>query len=290
MSETEIWMALVAIVGLGLAIFALRRRQIRLRVLDRLELETAEAPDVETRPAVAPPADVLAVRGRWMAIPLALATCLALRVLLDFPLIFAVTFSVIALIVFLIGLESAHERRVLKLERQLADSVDLLVASLKAGAGFLDALDDTVRGCRRPLRPILERVLTRLRYGVAPREVFQELMERVPLESFRLLGLSLSAHWESGGSLATSLSGVGYFIRDRVEVQRNISTQAAQVRASIVGVTIVSYFIAVVVWRSRPEAMVGFLLTTAGGVLVALAILLQAVGLVWTFRLSRLKY
>jgi len=53
---------------------------------------------------------------------------------------------------------------------------------------------------------------------------------------------------------------------------------------------LVTYFIALIIWRNDPERMLQFLATTVGQYLVAGAIVLQAVGLVWASALSRLKY
>ena len=51
-----------------------------------------------------------------------------------------------------------------------------------------------------------------------------------------------------------------------------------------------TYFIALVVWRTNPEQMGQFLATSVGQWAVAGTILLQAVGLVWMSLLSRLRF
>ena len=53
---------------------------------------------------------------------------------------------------------------------------------------------------------------------------------------------------------------------------------------------LLTYFIALVVWRTNPEQMHEFLATTIGQWAVAGTILLQAVGLVWMSFISRLKF
>ncbi len=287
MTHPALW--LTGLAGISLIVVAVRRRstyRTALTQLTRDEVEEDRFQDEQEtapRPALSPP-------KHWVAVALSLSSGAVLYLVADLPIVFAITLSLIVGISAFVVVESVRERKLLRLERQLADTVDLLVASLRAGAGIMDALEDAVRESRRPLRGVLEATLTRLRYGDSPHRVFSEFAESISLESVRLFSLSLSVHWEVGGSLASSLSSVGRFIRDRVEAQRSVSTQGAQVRASVIGVTLVAYFIAIIVWRSRPDAMAAFLTTTVGTWLTSVALMLQALGLFWMFKLSRIRY
>ena len=59
---------------------------------------------------------------------------------------------------------------------------------------------------------------------------------------------------------------------------------------STIAVMLLTYFIAVVMWRTGPEQMAAFLHTSGGQWSVAGTIILQAVGLVWMSAISRLKF
>ncbi len=90
--------------------------------------------------------------------------------------------------------------------------------------------------------------------------------------------------------MTQTLATVGRVIRDRIEVNRRIRSLTTQARTSTIAVLAVTYFIALVIWRNDPERMRQFLGTTVGQGLVAAAIGLQALGLVWASALSRMKY
>ena len=62
----------------------------------------------------------------------------------------------------------------------------------------------------------------------------------------------------------------------------------AQSEVSTLAVLLLTYFIALVVWRTNPEQMGQFLATSVGQWAVAGTILMQAVGLVWMSFISRL--
>jgi tight adherence protein B len=181
-------------------------------------------------------------------------------------------------------------RQAFRIEEQLGDAIDLMVSALQAGAGVLSAMENAAREVRKPLRPQLEEVLGRIRYGDDPQEVFRALYIRVPFESFRLFSSALAVHWEVGGSLAPTLAGVGRIIRDRIEIARRIKSVSTQARLSTITVLCTTYFIALVIWRNDPERMENFLATEIGQILAAGAILLQALGLLWAARVSRMKY
>lgn len=181
-------------------------------------------------------------------------------------------------------------RLTLKIETQLADAIDLMVGSLRAGAGVLQSLETAVDESRYPLKPQLEEVLGRIRYGDSPQIVFRGLTARVPLETFRLFASALSVHGEVGGSLAPTLASVGRAIRDRIELSRRIRSMTVQSRTSIISVLAVTAFIGLLMWRTDPERMEVFLGTTYGSAFFSGAVILQGVGVFWCSALSRLKY
>jgi Flp pilus assembly protein TadB len=179
------------------------------------------------------------------------------------------------------------ERQVQRIEVQLADAIDLMVGALRAGAGVMNALESAVRESRPPLDQQLDEIVGRIRFGDSPQAVFHNLPRRVPLETFVLFSSALSVNWEVGGSLASTLATVGRTIRDRIEISRRIRGMTTQVRVSIMAVLGLTYFIATVMWFNDPARMKAFLLTNMGSFFVASAILMQAVGIVWSAHLSR---
>jgi tight adherence protein B len=179
------------------------------------------------------------------------------------------------------------ERQVQRVEVQLADAIDLMVGALRAGAGIMNALESAVRESRPPLEQQLDEIVGRIRFGDNPQAVFHNLPQRVPLETFLLFSSALSVNWEVGGSLASTLATVGRTIRDRIELSRRVRGMSTQVRVSIMAVLGLTYFIAAVMWFNDPARMKAFLLTNMGSFFVASAILMQAVGIVWSAHLSR---
>ncbi len=179
------------------------------------------------------------------------------------------------------------ERRVQKIESQLADAIDLMVGAL-AGAGLTEGLGE--RDTRKSAPPQSATRRSRESHRArrfCRRPCFARLTERVPLETFLLFASALSVHWEVGGSLAPTLATVGRTIRDRIEMSRRSRAMTTQARVSIISVLGVTYFIALFMWFNDPGRMRGFLTTNVGSFFVATAVMLQALGIAWSAYFSR---
>jgi len=177
-----------------------------------------------------------------------------------------------------------------RIENQLADAIDLMIGSLKVGAGLQASLENAMQESRAPLRSQLEEVVGRIRLGDDPRTAVAGLAERVPLEAFQLFATVLSVHWDVGGSLTETLATVGRVIRDRIEISQRLQALTTQAQASIVAVLVVTYFIAALMWRNNPSRMGQFLASDTGQWMVAISIILEGVGIVWVSRLRNVRY
>ena len=179
--------------------------------------------------------------------------------------------------------------RTVRVESQLADALDLLGSSVAAGAGLVEALDGVVRETPLPLRGVLSTAAERLRLGDDPQRVFREAEYALPLPAFRLLTHYLSVQWQSGGALAPGLHAIAETVRDRVNLGRRVHGQTAEARLSVFGILLVVYGIAVLAWTNNPDRVAAFLGSDVGGGIAAACVLLQAMGIVWMTRLTRIE-
>jgi Flp pilus assembly protein TadB len=182
------------------------------------------------------------------------------------------------------------QRKMAKIEVQLSDAIDIIVGALQAGAGVMESLTNAGTEAREPLRKELVELVNRLRLGDEPDAVFRDFSRRIPLESFALFAATLTTHWEVGGSLAPPMASVGRTVRDRIEVSRRIRSLLTQSRVSTIAVLGATYFIAAIIWRNDPERMGEFLATSIGRSLVIAAIAMQALGLIWSTWLGRVRF
>lgn len=282
-------LALVAIVVV--MVYLLQRAAVRRMALERLEASRRDddpAANFDEPPLL--PERVFAWRYWPLPWLLAVALFFVLWSLVRMPLPFAGAFSFVAALLGVQLEASIYAWRVDRIENQLADAIDLMVAAVKAGASLEGALESAVRDGRQPLRRQIEEVLGRIRFGDDVGDVLVGLSRRVPLESFRLFATTIAVNWEVGGSLALTLSAIGRTIRDRIELSRRMRSMTTQARASIVSVMGVAYFLAALMWRNDPDRFARFLGSTFGQATCVTAIVLQGIGIIWIGAISKPKF
>jgi len=226
----------------------------------------------------------------WLPWAIGLAFALTVRLFFGWPIQYVVAIGAVVSLL-LSQLESfLHMRYIARLERQLADAIDIMVGALSAGAAAGPAIDAATIETDRPLKPYLEEMSGRIRLGEEPANVFRSLADRVPLETFLLFSSSLAVHYEVGGRLAPTLATVGRTIRDRIEITRRIDSNIAQSQFSTFAILGLIYFIALIVWRNGPEPMREFVTSTVGSWFVSGSIIAQAVGIAWMNLISKPRF
>ncbi len=229
-------------------------------------------------------------RYRWVPIVLGVLTGWSLWYGLGLALPFAAGSGLMIGILGYLLEAIVAEKRLSQIEIQLAEAIDLMVGALHAGLSLSKALDTARKESKLPLRRYLNGLVRKIRLGEDPSSAVRELSDLVPLETFQLFSLTLSAQWWTGGSLAPTLAGVGRTIRDRIELSRRVRTQGVEAKVSVIGVLAISYVLAVILWRANPHPIENFFTSEFGTTLAGAAIALQAVGILWINRMSQVKF
>lgn len=280
------YLLILFVPGIGLVLVSYSWYAVRLRQRCLRNLTAATAAEEKGRDELRVP---FPKRYRFAApmVGLMVAGLMAGIVGLPAPFGFA-TGSLAGVLTWLAESQWASRKK-LKIQLQLADAIDLMIGALRAGSALLAALEAALRESREPFRSYLKEVAGRIRLGGDPQAAVRDLALEVPLETFRLFSLSLSVHWEAGGSLASTLSSVAHAIRDRIELSRRIRIQSVEAQVSVVGVVAISYAIAYIMWKANPDSMAEFLQGEVGSFIVSGTICLQALGLLWISRISQIK-
>lgn len=228
-------------------------------------------------------------RYRWLT-PIAGLICGAVLASIGWPWAYVGVFAFLAF-VLAIQLEATWaERRERKVERQLSETLDMMIASVKAGASLTSALESARSAVGRPLQTELDILIGRIRLGDDPQDALLELADRLPLETVRLFAQALAVNWSIGGKLSDTLANVGQTVRDRAELTRRTQAMSTQARLSVVVIIGVTYFIAALMWRNDPPRFTEFLVSTVGQTAASVAVAAQAIGTLWVAKLSQPKF
>ena len=285
-SLTAIFGALLLIGSFGAGVWLIRREMLRTRARQRLGMgEDDPVPDQ----AVA--SNLGSQVKRQARLGWALATGLGVFVVgvLFWDWYLAAGIGMVAGALAHVSLTALEKKRTLQLEEGLAEAIALASSALRAGASPVDALERAARAVQGPAQPVLLDLSGSLRLGEDVDRALETLVARVPLESYRLFAVALGVQWRAGGSLERSLAVVARAVRDRVELERRIFSQAAPTRVSVFAFVLATLAIAYLMWQNDPANVEHFLSSPTGVQLVGTSIWLQAIGILWMSQMSRIR-
>ncbi|OUT54430.1 Bacterial type II secretion system protein F domain protein [Stieleria bergensis] len=273
---------LIAVTGIAAYWYrALQRDQVRKRLFS----VGAETGSADQQQAVVPFAERSFFLPWLIVVPIGSLVCWYWQIPLNISAGLIVVFG-------FIGAEIdawLYQWRLARMETQLADTIDVLVASVGAGASLQASLQQASEYTPMPLRAELAEMVARLRLGDSPADVFQLLGQRVPTETFRLISTTLTVNWRMGGELGHTLSAIGTTIRDRLAIARQLRTLSTQGAMTTITVLTVIWFMAAMMWQADPPRFVSFLLSTEGSWLIAACLVMQGLGIAMISRISRPK-
>jgi tight adherence protein B len=183
------------------------------------------------------------------------------------------------------------DRRQAKFAEQLADTLQLLSGSLRAGYSLMQAIDAVAREADAPTCDEFGRIVVETRLGRDTNDAFQALADRMRVEDFAWVMQAIQIHREVGGDLAEVLDTVGDTIRERDQIRRQIKALSAEGRLSGYVLLAMPFAIGGIIFvTNRPyiaELTNGGLL---GWGLIGMGGLLMAVGTVWMRNLVKLEF
>ena len=270
-----------ALVGLWL-----QQRLLRQRAASRLG---------DTPGAIEAPAREGRASRRWtdgriglvVVVAFAAGGFAAARLTLDASFAISSALAFDAGVVAFLVLAGRRRKHALRLEAQLAESLRLTSAAMRVGLSRVDALSRAAHQVGAPLEPLLADAVGQLRLGESAAATFRRLSEAVPLEAFRLLSTVIAAQWHAGGSLQNTLGSVGDFLQDRVDIEKRLESQSSPTRSSTMTLMAATAAIAYFSWSYDPANVERFLASPWGNGLVATALGLQGVSLLWMWDLMQ---
>lgn len=149
----------------------------------------------------------------------------------------------------LLYLSAKRSRRVRKFAEQLPDALDIMVRSLRAGHPINAAMGLVAKEMADPMGTEFGIAIDEMTYGLDLREALANLGERIHVDDFKYVVVSINIQHETGGNLAEVLSNLSSVIRDRARMFLKVRSLSGEGRISAM------------VLCTLPFATGGFLLT-----------------------------
>jgi tight adherence protein B len=111
---------------------------------------------------------------------------------------------------------------------QLPDVLVLLVGALRAGYGLTQSFQTLAEQMPAPASIEFGRVLRAINLGVPVDQALHQMVERIGTDEVELVITAIVVQHQMGGNLAETLELIGETIRDRIDIQREVSALTAE--------------------------------------------------------------
>jgi tight adherence protein B len=199
----------------------------------------------------------------------------------------AVVILCIAIGATLVLFSSLRRRRLQQIQEQLPDVVDAVARSVRAGGSLDQAVTDVAGNTSGPLGSELRRCARQLEMGLSLPAAFYGLERRIHLIDVQMLVTTLNVHRQTGGSLAVTLERLTGVMRDRLNYRRQVRATTAAGRLSALLIAAVGPLLFLYFFVFQADYIKIMLSDTLGQLLLASAVVLEAVGIIWILGLVR---
>ena len=182
-----------------------------------------------------------------------------------------------------------RRKRLQKFNAQLPDTLDLLSRSLSVGHAFTEALHQVSSEMPDPIATEFRIAFEEQKLGLSTKVALDRLTERVPLADLRLCIVAIHIQRETGGNLAEILERVAQTIRDRFKLMEDFRTMTTSSRASAWILCGLPFALVFLLTSINPDYMSKLLYDPRGHIVIAVAIVLQVLGMLLIRKILAIK-
>lgn len=170
-----------------------------------------------------------------------------------------------------------QKMRLQKFNDQLSDMLNLTVNGLRAGYSTMQAMESVSKELPSPISDEFRRVVQEMQIGITMETALENLLRRIPSEDLDFVVTAINVQREVGGNLSEILDSISFTIRERVRIKGEIRVMTSQVRTSGTVLSLVPFFLTLVLWFLNPEYLLSI---TDAGALCAGGVICAIIGLI----------
>lgn len=179
-----------------------------------------------------------------------------------------------------VAAEGAADRRRETVRQEVPDVLELMSACFGSGFTLLQTFQQVARDVKGPLGKLFERSAHCLETGGGVSEALDILRcdESIPELGFVIAALDIQH--QSGGAVGPVLASASKSVKGELALRRSLQVQTAQARLSARVVTVMPFILIAIFCMVSPDFLQPFFSGPAGYALLALALLMQAAGVI----------
>jgi len=184
---------------------------------------------------------------------------------------------------------NAKHKRMLAIEQQLPDAMDLMGRAMMAGHAFPSALHMVGDEMSEPIAAEFRIVFDEINYGISVQDALTNLAARVPSTDLNYFVIAVLIQRETGGNLAELLGNISKLIRARLRLLGTIRVLSAEGRLSAWILTLLPFFLAGVLSVVNPKFLSVLWTDPMGIKMVGGALCMMVLGIVVMWRIVKIR-
>lgn len=181
-------------------------------------------------------------------------------------------------------------RRMLRLEKQLPDAIDLIARGVRAGHPLSAGLGMVAEEAPEPLASEFRITFEEQRFGLPFEEALLGLGDRVEVVDVRIFLTAILVQREVGGNLSEILETISETMRARFNLKRQVRVYTAQGRLSGYTLAALPILVGLVISAINPGYMQTLFIETVGRVMLVGAATMQLIGFLWIRKIVDIRY
>jgi len=183
-----------------------------------------------------------------------------------------------------------RRQRIDRFEELLPEGIDLVVNALKSGFSLESSLSLVAQEIPDPLGAEFAIAFEEQNLGLDLVQALDNMNRRMPSEDLKIMTTAISIQKKTGGNLTEVLGKISALIRERFHLRREIRTFTAQGRLSGMILVLMPPVMAVILSVLSPGYIKILTAEPAGRYMIAVALILQVVGILVIRKIVNLKF
>lgn len=189
----------------------------------------------------------------------------------------------------LLFIVAQRQKRIDKIDGQLPDAIDLIGRALRAGHAFQGAVQMVANEGPEPVASEFRVTFDEINFGVPLQDAMLNLATRVPSTDLRYFVIAVLIHRDTGGNLAELLDNISRLMRERIRLKGSIAVLAAEGKLSAWILGLLPFAMAALLNFANPGFMKILFTDPQGRQVLATALVLMAFGVIWLWRLTKIR-
>lgn len=180
-------------------------------------------------------------------------------------------------------------RRQQAFNEQLADALSLMANAMRSGFSIYQTMEMVAKEMPDPASDVFSRCMREMNLGVATEDAIGNLNKWIGSNDLDLAVTAILIQRQTGGNLAQLLDNIAATIRERTQLKWEVNTLTAQGRLSGIIVGALPFVICAALFVINPDYIQPLFTEPVGQTALAVALMLQAIGILVIRRICNIE-